>query len=87
MQRPTTSMSTVSAPVSSIPTSGIGCLDDVTKAGGDADAYWKERISAIPLKRPQTAEDIAHMFLYLSSPFADNMTGQSINVTGGLILH
>ena len=62
-------------------------LDDVTKAGGDADAYWKERISAIPLKRPQTAEDIAHMFLYLSSPFADNMTGQSINVTGGLILH
>ena len=47
----------------------------------------EERISAIPLKRPQTAEDIAHMFLYLSSPFADNMTGQSINVTGGLILH
>ena len=62
-------------------------LDDVTKAGGDADTYWKERISAIPLKRPQTAEDIAHMFLYLFSPFADNMTGQSINVTGGLILH
>ena len=62
-------------------------LDDVTKAGGDADAYWKERISAIPLKRPQTAEDIAQMFLYLSSVFADNMTGQSINITGGLILH
>lgn len=62
-------------------------LDDVTKAGGDADAYWKERISAIPLKRPQTAEDIAQMFLYLSSAFADNMTGQSINITGGLILH
>ena len=77
MRHPTISMSTVSARL----------LDDVTKAGGDADAYWKERISAIPLKRPQTAEDIAHMFLYLSSPFADNMTGQSINVTGGLILH
>ena len=62
-------------------------LDDVTKAGGDADAYWQERISGIPLKRPQTEEDVARMFLYLSSPFADNMTGQGVNVTGGLILH
>jgi meso-butanediol dehydrogenase / (S,S)-butanediol dehydrogenase / diacetyl reductase len=62
-------------------------LDDVTKAGGDAEAYWNERIGAIPLKRAQTAEDIAHMFVYLSSALADNMTGQGINVTGGLILH
>ena len=62
-------------------------LDDVKQAGGDPDAYWAERISGIPLKRPQTEEDIARMFLYLSSSFADNMTGQGINVTGGLILH
>ena len=62
-------------------------LQDVKDAGGDPDAYWEERIGGIPLKRPQTMEDIARMFLYLSSPFADNMTGQSINVTGGLILH
>ena len=62
-------------------------LDDVKQAGGDPDAYWNERISGIPLKRPQTEEDVARMFLYLSSPFADNMTGQGINVTGGLILH
>ena len=62
-------------------------LSDVKEAGGDPDAYWNERISGIPLKRPQTEEDIARMFLYLSSDFADNMTGQGINVTGGLILH
>lgn len=62
-------------------------LGDVQRAGGDPEAYWKERISPIPLKRPQTHEDIARMFLYLSSSFADNMTGQAINVTGGLILH
>lgn len=62
-------------------------LADVKEAGGDPDAYWDERIGAIPLKRPQTMEDIAHMFLYLSSSWADNMTGQAINVTGGLILH
>lgn len=29
-------------------------LDDVKQAGGDPDAYWAERISGIPLKRPQT---------------------------------
>lgn len=32
-------------------------------------------------------EDVARMFLYLSSDFADNMTGQSINITGGKIMH
>lgn len=62
-------------------------LDDVRQAGGDPDAYWNERINGIPMKRPQTEEDIARMFLYLSSDFADNMTGQSVNVTGGLIMH
>lgn len=62
-------------------------LKDVEEAGGDPEAYWNERISTIPLKRPQTQEDVARMFLYLSSPFANNMTGQAINVTGGLILH
>ena len=56
-------------------------------AGGDPEAYWQERISTIPLKRPQTEEDVARMFLYLSSPWADNLTGQAVNVTGGLILH
>ena len=64
-----------------------GFLAQTREQGGDAEAYWKERISAIPLQRPQTPEDIARMFVYLSSDFADNMTGQGINVTGGLILH
>ena len=62
-------------------------LSDVKDAGGDPEAYWQERISTIPLKRPQTEEDVARMFLYLSSPWADNLTGQAVNVTGGLILH
>lgn len=64
-----------------------GLLRQTKEQGGDPDAYWKERISAIPLQRPQTPEDVARMFVYLSSDFADNMTGQGINVTGGLILH
>lgn len=62
-------------------------LNDIRANGGDADAYWSMRIEGFPLKRPQTMEDIARMFLYLSSSFADNMTGQSINITGGRIMH
>ena len=64
-----------------------GLLEQTKEQGGDPEAYWQERISSIPLGRPQTARDVANMFLYLSSSFADNMTGQGINVTGGLILH
>ena len=64
-----------------------GFLQTIRDEGGDADAYWAQRMEPIPLKRPQTPEDIARMVIYLSSSFADNMTGQGINVTGGLILH
>lgn len=62
-------------------------LSEIRKSGGDAEAYWNMRMEAFPLKRPQTMEDVARMFLYLSSDFADNMTGQSINITGGRIMH
>ena len=62
-------------------------LDDIRRQGGDAEAYFQSRLQDIPLKRAQTMEDVAHMFLYLSSDFADNMTGQSINITGGKIMH
>ncbi len=62
-------------------------LDDIRRQGGDAEAYFASRLEGIPLKRAQTMEDIAHMFLYLSSDFADNMTGQAINITGGKVMH
>lgn len=62
-------------------------LDDIRRQGGDAEAYFESRLQGIPLKRAQTMEDVAHMFLYLSSSFADNMTGQSINITGGRVMH
>ena len=62
-------------------------LDDIRRQGGDAEAYFQSRLENIPLKRAQTMEDIAHMFLYLSSDYADNMTGQAINITGGRVMH
>ena len=62
-------------------------LEDIRRQGGDPEAYFESRLQGIPLKRAQTMEDVAHMFLYLSSSFADNMTGQSINITGGRVMH
>ena len=62
-------------------------LEDIRRQGGDPEAYFASRLENIPLKRAQTMEDIAHMFVYLSSDFADNMTGQAINITGGRVMH
>ena len=61
-------------------------IDHMNAEGKDGEAYFQSRLEGIPLKRAQTMEDIAHMFLYLSSDWADNMTGQSINITGGKIM-
>lgn len=43
------------------------------------------RASVIPLQRANDPEDIAAMAVFLASPGARNITGQSYNVDGGLI--
>jgi len=47
----------------------------------------KERQSTIPLGRVGLPEDVARMVAFLASDQADYMTGQAINVTGGLWLN
>jgi NAD(P)-dependent dehydrogenase (short-subunit alcohol dehydrogenase family) len=46
-----------------------------------------ERAKTIPLGRLATPEDIAGMVAFLASDEAAYMTGQAVNVTGGLWLH
>jgi NAD(P)-dependent dehydrogenase (short-subunit alcohol dehydrogenase family) len=46
-----------------------------------------DRAKMIPLGRLATPEDIAHAVAFLASDEAAYMTGQAINVTGGLWLH
>jgi NAD(P)-dependent dehydrogenase (short-subunit alcohol dehydrogenase family) len=41
----------------------------------------------VPLGRWQTPEDIAAMVVFLASPRAGNVTGQTINVDGGFVMH
>jgi NAD(P)-dependent dehydrogenase (short-subunit alcohol dehydrogenase family) len=40
----------------------------------------------VPLGRWQEPSDIAAMALFLASPLAANVTGQTINVDGGLVM-
>jgi NAD(P)-dependent dehydrogenase (short-subunit alcohol dehydrogenase family) len=41
----------------------------------------------VPLNRWQTPEDIANMAVFLASPRANNITGQTVNVDGGFVMH
>ena len=43
--------------------------------------------SIVPLGRWQTPEDIAALIVFLSSPRAMNITGQTMNVDGGFVMH
>ena len=47
---------------------------------------WKRRIAAIPLGRPETAEDVAGLVSFLASRDSDYMTGQAVNIDGGLVM-
>jgi NAD(P)-dependent dehydrogenase (short-subunit alcohol dehydrogenase family) len=54
----------------------------------DYETWAGEKVSKIvPLGRWQTPDDIAAMAVFLASERAANVTGQSINVDGGYVMH
>jgi NAD(P)-dependent dehydrogenase (short-subunit alcohol dehydrogenase family) len=54
-------------------------------AGRPFDAFLQDYEEQIPLRRMNTPDDIAQAVLFLSSPAGRNVTGQSLNVDGGLV--
>ena len=53
--------------------------------GVSLEEMERRRAQVIPLQRANEPEDIAAMVVFLASPGARNITGQSFNVDGGLI--
>ncbi|MFL0195097.1 3-oxoacyl-[acyl-carrier-protein] reductase [Clostridium sp. WILCCON 0269] len=43
-------------------------------------------LNSIPLKRFGTADDVANVVAFLASPSADYLTGQIINIDGGMVM-
>jgi meso-butanediol dehydrogenase/(S,S)-butanediol dehydrogenase/diacetyl reductase len=58
-----------------------GALDNL--GAGEA---WKRRIRGIPLGRPERPDDVAGVVAFLAGPDSDYMTGQAINVDGGIVM-
>lgn len=54
----------------------------------DYETWSARKIAAVvPLRKFQTPEDIADMVVFLSSTRAAHVTGQTINVDGGFVMH
>jgi len=53
--------------------------------GCSLDDTRRDLVSSVPLQRVNTVDDIAGTVLFLISPAARNITGQSINIDGGLM--
>lgn len=55
--------------------------------GLNADLIEQEDYSQVPLGRTATPKDIANVVVFLASTYSDYMTGQGINVTGGMTMN
>ena len=55
--------------------------------GLEAEEIEREDNSQIPLGRTAVPQDIANVVVFLASTYSDYMTGQGINVTGGMTMN
>ncbi len=53
----------------------------------EARTAYDDMAASVPLKRNSTPEDIGQAAVFLSSSLARNITGQSLNIDGGLVMN
>ncbi len=51
------------------------------------DQVSSEKIEEIPLGRLEQPDDVANLVAFLASSQSDYMTGQAINIDGGIVMH
>ena len=60
---------------------------NVSKNKMSTREIFLEHIKAVtPIQREQTSEDIGNAVVFFASENAKNITGQSLNVNGGIIM-
>ncbi len=47
---------------------------------------WERNVRSVPMQRAARDEEVAGLVVYLCSPVAEYITGQSINIDGGLVM-
>lgn len=62
-------------------------VDGAQLRGLTPEQIYQEDCSQVPLGRTAQPADVANVALFLASPLSAYMTGQAINVTGGMTMH
>jgi len=63
-----------------------GLIDTDMTQGEIHSQTGREKIGQIPMQRIGTVNDVAHLCLFLASEASSYMTGQTVNVNGGLFM-
>ncbi len=68
---------------------GAGMIKNVAALKGKSprEVFEMRVRELVPLQREQTPEDVAHAVAFLASDEARNITGQALNVDGGIYMH
>ena len=72
----------IDTPMNDVVLEGIAPL-----RGTEVDEYARSRIGIVPLGRLADPREVAEVIVFLLSDAASYMTGQSVNVTGGMITY
>jgi len=55
--------------------------------GGDENEYVKEIAKIVPARRFGKPEEIAYAAMFMASPMANYVTGQTLFVDGGMLMN
>jgi 3-hydroxybutyrate dehydrogenase len=61
-----------------------GMVETASVLGITVDEFRRQAIKGIPIQRMVEAEEVGNLAVYLASPQAGGITGQAVNICGGV---